>query len=89
MGKPVRLKWPHGNGNGSVSEVLEDELELQKFGKAGQRPPRWEKQNESRFAGGVRPEGARLLTSVSMVVSGESYSICTHMGSVRLLAAGP
>ena len=69
--KSVGLKWPRGHGNGSIEEVLEHELELHKLGKASQRPPRWGKQNEQRFAGGVRPEGERLLT-VSMEVSGES-----------------
>lgn len=58
--KSIGLKWPHGNWNGSIEEVLEHELELQNLGKASSRPPRWEKQNEQRFAGGVRPEGARL-----------------------------
>lgn len=67
----VGLKWPRGNGNDSIEEVLEHELELQKLGKASQRPPRLGKQNEQKFAGVVRPEGARLLT-VSMEVSGES-----------------
>ena len=44
--KSIGLKWPHGNGNGSIEEVLEHELELQNLGKASSRPPRWEKQNE-------------------------------------------
>ena len=57
--KSVGLKWPHGNGNGSVEEELGHELELQKLGKVGQRPPSWEKQCEQRLAGSVRQGGSK------------------------------
>lgn len=53
----VGLKWPCGNGSGSIEEELGQELILQKSARAGQRPPRWEKQCEQGLAGGVREEG--------------------------------
>lgn len=55
----VGLKWPHGNGNGSIEEELGQELDLQKLGKAGQSPVK--KQREQRLAGSMREGGNKTV----------------------------
>lgn len=61
MKKTVGLKWPHGNGNGSTEEELRQVLDLQKLSKAGQSPPKWEKQYEHKLAVDVREGDSKTL----------------------------